>query len=462
MPGSQAGISRKREIHSSKMDPEELGEQVYGYPVEVWTPQEGEAVYIPGVSDIIHLTPKVRISEYEMQAHRSALRRGLPSPLSPDQLQLLQQKRERYEKIKASPTPEIVRDIGTVMTWFDDTGDAANTAVWGGKAAIWLAAKIGLKAATRAIPYVGWGLMVKDLVDVVNIWRPMTMRILKPKKEWKKDQRLNPFGKKSKIARARRLARKIPSFGDILEILQTTDVLFGVGISFGPIIGFAEDLFFGLLKGVPIETSWQEAESPIDSILNGMESGAYINSFGQEFTDVEHMASMLPMAAGLDGYTQHITGTLEMALGLDIWDKPMYPRRGRSPSTRYLMDEDGIDPDRREPWFLPGSPETITLTQLCEHIAKQAPNCLKDWLPPLSREKKSFVAGELINKIAYDGIPIFDGSPNIWEEKLTGLDRLIHDILDFSTDYPMDGSLEEQMNWVEKEIDRRKEAKEWP
>jgi len=444
------------------MDPYGETRPFFGLSPEEMNPDQEHAINVPGVWDIIHLTPKEKVTQEELEAHKMAIKRGLRSPLTPGQLDTLARKRQTHQRLKQSPTPEIVRSIGTVATWFDDTGDALNTAAWAGKGAIWLATKVGLKAATRAIPYVGYALLAKDVVDIANFWKyGLTMPIIKSKKEWKKDQTLNPFGKAAKLSRARRLAQKVPGVGDILEILQTTDALFGVGLCFGPIVGLFTDLLFGSAQD-PIVLPGKKGYSPIDQTIRGIESGSYINSFGQEFTDVEHMYGLTPFAAAIQENPTLIKAKIEIAMGIDLWNREMLPRPVVDPVIRDLLREDGIDPDRREPWHLPGSPKTITLTELAQHTAKTAPGCLKHWLPPLARDKKSFVAGELINSIVFDGIPIFDGSPRNWTEHLSGLDRIIHDILDYATDYPLEGSPEDQLRWVEKEIQRRKEAKEWP
>ena len=63
----------------------------------------GSTINIPGFEDIIHWKPRTKISNEEMAAHVLAQRRGLPSPLSDDQLQELATKKLRFLRMLQAP-----------------------------------------------------------------------------------------------------------------------------------------------------------------------------------------------------------------------------------------------------------------------------------------------------------------------------------------------------------------------
>lgn len=434
------------------MTPEELSEQLYGVPLEIARPQEREAVYVPGIRDVIHLTPKVKISAPEMAAHKAAAKAKRKSPLSEAQLEELQRRREAAIRISQSPTPEIVRSIGNVLTWFDDVGDAMTTGFWGGKGALYIASKIGLKVASRAVPYLGWALLVKDVVDVVSLFGLARKIGRIAKREKWRDTEINPFGKKAKLSRADKMAKKVPGFGAILEIAQTTDYLFGVGISFGPVVGFVEDLFFGAIKGVPVKPGWKSAPSVIDQQIKGMESGAFINGFGQEFSAEEHLYGIAAIEAGFQQSRSEVKNRFNLAVGLDVWDVPFYPRPVGEPATRFVLDELGINPDGPFPWHLPGNPDTVTLTELCQHLARQAPQCLNHWLKPLNHQMQGFVAGEMIDDFTMEFFPEMEGEGAEWSIDQTPIEKVLHALAEGKISWPEGASASEAEAWVEERI----------
>ena len=73
---------------------------------------------------------------------------------------------------------------------------------------------------------------------------------LKVKKRMAEDlySKGTPWGK-IKTDVDKRLKRLLPTHGEALEIAQTSDQLAGVGISFGPLVGFVQDLMFGVRTG---------------------------------------------------------------------------------------------------------------------------------------------------------------------------------------------------------------------
>jgi len=193
----------------------------------------GSVVNIPGFNDIIHILPKPQITDYEMTAHKWAIQRGLPSPLTPDQLQTLYYKKLRFLRALREASPEWVRTVGAVFTSLDNIEDALVTVSVFGKIAVKLAPRL----LGRLVPGLGWVLLGADILNALNLmaWASFAGKGGKRRAEdWAGK---NPFHAKSKAARALRLKKTIPTFGEYLEILQTTDQLFGVGLCLGGLMG---------------------------------------------------------------------------------------------------------------------------------------------------------------------------------------------------------------------------------
>lgn len=239
-------------------------------------PEAGEAeyaIYVPGVTDVIHLLPRAKITPEEMAAHRAALRRKELSPLTPRQLQYLRWRRDVYLKIRQSATPEEVRQVGWYLNQVENVGDMMTAAYWGGKGIITLLQKIGLRARGPAAKYVGWALTAKDIADTVNMFKAArTLRGMKKGSTMGKTS-MNPFSTQSKLNRGFKLLRRMPGIPDWIEIVQVTDQFFGVGVSFGAIVGFAYDVLFGVRKGakwmIPPATGYDQRQLCLEGFSSG-------------------------------------------------------------------------------------------------------------------------------------------------------------------------------------------------
>jgi len=58
--------------------------------------------------------------------------------------------------------------------------------------------------------------------------------------------RVNPFSREARLNRGQQARSWRPTIYNLLEVAQTTDALFGVGLSFGAIVGLVSDSAFGL------------------------------------------------------------------------------------------------------------------------------------------------------------------------------------------------------------------------
>jgi len=204
----------------------------------------GNKVNIPGFSDVIHIIPKARISAEERAAHLWATKRGLPSPLTAAQLESLQYKKFRFLKALASLTPTWMKNYGAVATVLDNVEDALVTITFLGKIAI----KISSRHFQLLVPKIGWLLLGSDILNALNMFAFVTFSAMKAKRNIEDLGAKNPFHWKSKAKRIDKLRRLIPSFGENLEILQTTDQLFGLGLCLGGLMGIVTDLSSSVLS----------------------------------------------------------------------------------------------------------------------------------------------------------------------------------------------------------------------
>jgi hypothetical protein len=197
----------------------------------------GTAINIPGFADVIHITPQATISPEERAAHIFAKKRGLPSPLTPAQVQALTIKKYRFLRALATPTPDWMQTYGAVATTLDNIEDALVTIAVLGKIAV----RISPALFRKAIPGLGWLLLGSDILNLANIFSWSSFSAMSGKRSIEALAEKNPFHAKAKARRTLKLNRTIPTFGEILEILQTTDQLFGVGLCLGGLVGLVTD-----------------------------------------------------------------------------------------------------------------------------------------------------------------------------------------------------------------------------
>ena len=247
--------------------------------------QSAESYYTPSWRDIIHISPHPTITPEEREAHRRARRKGLPSPLSPEQLAEIQRRKQRAIAMRRSQIPEWRQRMIAVLTAMDDIQDAVATAAW-------LARAIGV-FYPPALPVAGGLMTAATILDMIMLIDPLRWATKDIKRAVRDKQRANPRGKtmrqgtqggtdakpwswgkqadkwardaveKNKAAGeaiSKLLPRKYrdawakaaqlaPTLGEAIQAAQTTDQFLGIGLSLGPLFGAGEEAFWRRIKG---------------------------------------------------------------------------------------------------------------------------------------------------------------------------------------------------------------------
>jgi hypothetical protein len=227
----------------------------------------GTKIQVPAFADIVHWKLPTKISTDDMAAHRFAKKRKLPSPLNAEQINMLAARKYRFLKSMASPTPKWMRNIGAIQNSLDNAEDALVTAAVLGRWAIkWAPRLLG-----KTIPIFGWLLAGADIINLGNTFtwmrfagNPMSCKNMDLANK-------NPFHRKAALARAAKMRRNWATVGEILEILQTTDQLFGVGLCLGGIVGSAVDVISYTDKYFPKNAG--------GSVLRYMELGPILEKY---------------------------------------------------------------------------------------------------------------------------------------------------------------------------------------
>ncbi|MBA7603356.1 hypothetical protein ES703_10463 [subsurface metagenome] len=229
-----------------------------------YTRDHGYSITLPKFRDVIHLGMHKPMTTPEKILWMSGRRHEIGKSR---QIELYYQKernRERYHKMLASPIPNVISSITSVLTAMDDTQDAIISL-----AAIGRIACVFLPRVITSV--LAWPIgLLWFLATIMSLIMAPSMCALNPMgcKRYIRGKLLGrsntlkaksmKLGKRTKqLAKyeASRLAAGVkgyatsgtfmPSFAEGIQMLQVTDNIWGVGISLGPIFGAAYDLASG-------------------------------------------------------------------------------------------------------------------------------------------------------------------------------------------------------------------------
>lgn len=226
--------------------------------------ENGYSITIPQFSDIVHLGMHKPMTSQEKVLWYSGNRGDISKSR---QIELNYQKersRARYHKYMASPIPNVISNITSVLTAVDDAQDAIISLAAIGRIACvilpkiivkWLAWPIGLLWLIATI----MGLLIAPSACALNPMackRYMRMKLAMRRNGLK--GKVRSVGKRVTAASKYEMARLnaglkgyatsgkfMPSFSEGIQMLQVTDSIYGVGLSIGPIFGMAYDLISG-------------------------------------------------------------------------------------------------------------------------------------------------------------------------------------------------------------------------
>lgn len=257
----------------------------------------GYQITIPGFEDIIHLPIYEPLSLAEEKIWK-AKDYELLSPARYEEIKYMKQRRkERFLAMLASPAPEIFNARAAIMTSLDDAEDAMSTIAAIGKISIpYLPRTIG-KLLTGPL---GWIMGTAELLNLAETLIAPEMVPLRRKRVTDSVTELNPFSKKARAKYAQKLRKGRLTAGDIIEGLQTTDNIFGVGLCLGPIMALPVDIIAGnvrMVTGEPVTVKypWPDMghwERVAKKALSGL---ANVLSF-QTFLDATEKLSVLSSA----------------------------------------------------------------------------------------------------------------------------------------------------------------------
>ncbi len=180
-------------------------------------------VTLPGAQDIFHLIPDAAL-EPEARNQRRAI---------------------RAERIQNSPTPEVVRGVQSILTTIDDVQDALVTAS--------LATRFAVRALPQITPAAKLLATAADVLNVGNLLATKAGLGGSRKGDLYRYYGTQPGSYSARLRSTLRTGRIKPGFGELLQVLQTSDQLAGVGLQLGSLIGIPVELLSLAARGGTLE-----------------------------------------------------------------------------------------------------------------------------------------------------------------------------------------------------------------
>ena len=412
----------------------------------------GYTINVPAFNDIFKFDLSTPPSKPELDLYKKKDKDALGKKRY-DQIQKYQaKKRDTYLRMMSSPAPEWAQNIGSALNFIDDLNDALGTFAF--------VAKMTARLVPRAIGKIlmgpaGWALTAAEITGFVGnlVYAPVSA--IQGKRAMHDLTSRNPFTKKAAVNRARKLRRHLPTQGEIIEALQTTEQMFGVGISIGPLMGFAQDIAFGayrvatgkkvMVKHAPIEYPlWMKPLSPTIFALQAILPG---NPVIDDDTYERAVMTAYAISQVLRPYNLewNILDQVDGLQNVIIPAKPVI-----QPSTLMLLEEEGIDPRSVTGFPQVNKPEA-TFEELWDGSAEKTTNAFHGYADRNKNKYKGWMTAQYVNDIAQNMLAMAEGDEAVVLD-YDPVEKACHKMLDaryviYPT--PTEAQINSFVNWVQ-------------
>lgn len=209
--------------------------------------KHGYTITFPGLYDIIKLPIENPMTKQEVKDWKARRYDKFSETRLYEIRKMKKKRKDKFLAMLASPAPEIINNSGALMTAIDNAQDALFTIAATGFAAMRFSPPP--VAAAIALP-TGAILTAAGALDIVQSLGKRGMPGISAKREWQKKTNVDPWSKKGRIKYAEHLMKTFPKKAILVQALQTSEEVLGVGLSLGPIVGLFVDVIAGPVRRI--------------------------------------------------------------------------------------------------------------------------------------------------------------------------------------------------------------------
>jgi len=207
--------------------------------------KNGYTITFPKLTDIIKVPIYKPMTEKEVGLYKARKYAELGDRRLTQIYAMKMDKRAAFNRMLASPTPELARSWASIAQALDDAQDALLSIAVAGR----IAAKLLPRFLARfAMGPIGWIWLAGEVLNALMAPWACIIRPMRCKRRLHRKLRRRAKGLRAQMKRFATKPGVIPSFSEGIQVLQVTKDVWGWGISLGPIVGLAMDLVSGSVR----------------------------------------------------------------------------------------------------------------------------------------------------------------------------------------------------------------------
>jgi len=443
------------------LDPEAADAQLRAEPWNAARNDRARTINIPGWDDVIKIPNAPRATRAERAEVRAASLEGRTVNLDAGRASIASAEVQRAADRRQSAQPESTRGWTSILTALDNVQDMVSTIGTLGRLAIWSAPRVpgllapfapalaarlsaaGLSLGLRFVPAVGWVLLASDLLNLLGLLgmgaspvyallcqgtsaaqaagAPTLLFKRGLKQEVWKRATTNPFGREARAAfRTKAMSGRI-GVANLIEVFQTTEQLWGWGLSFGAIMGAVTEATAAITNpsqgaGYSIRTPTlvtPQAQviadrlagmTPVERAVTQqaaavMATAPAIARVQAHFTDEQHLTAMLALAGSVGVIRDLWRGLDADQIIADFADIEARPPMLLSDVAREDLASVGLDPNDGRQWWLDGHPDTATYGAVMDDAISRVPGAVREFLAPRRNSAEATLFGTLVSQL---------------------------------------------------------------
>jgi hypothetical protein len=212
--------------------------------------KHGYTVTIPGLEDVFHFKAEKPLTALEKYHWRHKNYKHF-TPGRHEEIRYMKQRRkEKFLSMLSSPSPHIFNARSAIITSLDDCQDAMSTLSGIGTLAYMGAGK----AMKRVIGGpLGWLMTAENAINYVTKSLSPEMRPMADKRTREKTTEKGAKARQARVKKTERMLKAGRWQGKLIETAQTTDSIFGTGISLGSLMALPIDFVSGFARTIALQ-----------------------------------------------------------------------------------------------------------------------------------------------------------------------------------------------------------------